>query len=137
MKDQQFTMAEARLGANLLKDLRQISATDSEFVQGIKRDIAKIDAALQSNDLEQMINCNEEIFATYKIYLMQNAHLFAINRDVAQSRGLVANKITLEVMKQTLQNIIYQEKTQEILQKISKDGGFYALEKMSQYILDE
>ena len=137
MKDQQFTMAEARLGANLLKDLRQISATDSEFVQGIKRDIAKIDAALQSNDLEQMINCNEEIFATYKIYLMQNAHLFAINRDVAQSRGLVANKITLEVMKQTLQNIIYQEKMQEILQKISKDGGFYALEKMSQYILDE
>lgn len=137
MKDQQFTMAEARLGANLLKDLRQISATDSEFAQGIKRDIAKIDAALQSNDLEQIISCNEEIFATYKIYLMQNAHLFAINRDVAQSRGGVANKITLEVMKQTLQNIIYQEKTQEVLQKVCKDGGLYALEKMSQYILDK
>lgn len=137
MKEEQSVLAEARLGVNLLKDLRQIRATDSEFVQGIKRDIAKIDAALQSSDLEQIISCNEEIFATYKIYLMQNAHLFAINRDVAQSRGLVANKITLEVMKQTLQNIIYQEKTQEVLQKISKDGGLYALEKMSQYILDE
>lgn len=137
MKDKRLTMAEARLGVNLLKDLRQISATDSEFAQGIKRDIAKIDAALQSNDLEQIICCNEEIFATYKIYLMQNAHLFAINRDVAQSRGLVVNKITLEVMKQTLQNIIYQEKTQEVLQKVCKDGGLYALEKMSQYILDE
>lgn len=137
MKDQQTHLAEVRLGANLLHDFKQICTTDSEFVQGVKRDIAKIDAALQSNDLEQIISCNEEIFATYKIYLMQNAHLFAINRDVAQSRGLVANKITLEVMKQTLQNIIYQEKTQEVLQKVCKDGGLYALEKMSQYILDE
>ena len=137
MKDQQTHLAEVKLGANLLHDFNQICTTDSEFVQGIKRDIAKIDATLQSNDLEQMINCNGEIYATYNNRLLQNAHLFAINRDVAQSRGLVANKITLEVMKQTLQNIIYQEKTQEVLQKVSKDGGLYALEKMSQYILDE
>ena len=137
MKDKRLTMAEVRLGANLLHDFNQIRTTDSEFVHGVKRDIEKIDVALQSDILEQIIRCNEKIFATYKIYLMQNAHLFAINRDVAQSRGLVANKITLEVMKQTLQNIIYQEKTQEVLQKVCKDGGLYALEKMSQYIFDE
>ena len=137
MKDQQTHFAEVRLGANLLHDFNQIRTTDSEFVQGVKRDIAKIDVALQSNDLEQIISCNEEIFATYKIYLMQNAHLFAINRDVAQSRGLAANKTTLQIIRQTLRSIIGQEKAQEILQKVSVDGGLYALEKMSQYLHGE
>lgn len=137
MKDQQTHFAEVRLGANLLKDLRQISATDSEFAQGIKRDIAKIDVALQFDNLEQIISCNEEIFATYKIYLMQNDRLFPITKEVAQSNGLAANKTTLQIIRQTLRSIIGQEKAQDILQKVSVDGGLYALEKMSQYILDE
>jgi hypothetical protein len=137
MQDQRLTMAEARLGANLSKDLRQISATDSEFVQGIKRDIVKIDLALQSGDLEQILKCNSEIWAAYGDRLLQNEQLFSMNRDVAQKLGAEANKNTLQIIRQTLQNIIGQEKAQEILQEVSKDGGLYALEKMSQYILDE
>lgn len=128
MKDQQFTMAEASLGANLLKDL-VANTTDSGFVQGIKRDIAKIDVALQSGDLEQILKCNSEIWAAYGDRLLQNEQLFSMNRDIAQKLGVEANKNTLQIIRQTLQNIIGQEKTYEILQKVSKDGGLYALEK--------
>lgn len=128
MKDQQFTMAEARLGANLLKDL-VANTTDSGFVQGIKRDIAKIDVALQSGDLEQILKCNSEIWAAYGDRLLQNEQLFSMNRDIAQKLGVEANKNTLQIIRQTLQNIIGQEKTYKILQKVGKDGGLYALEK--------
>lgn len=137
MKDQQTHLAEVKLGANLLHDFNQIRTTDSEFVQDIERDIAKIDATLQSNDLEQIIRCNGEIYATYNNRLLQNDCLFPITKEIAQSNGLAANKTTLQIIRQTLQGIIDQEKAQEILQKVGVDGGLYALEKMSQYLHGE
>ncbi len=137
MKNQQTHLAEVRLGANLLHDFNQICTTDSVFAQGVKRDIEKIDVALQSDNLEQIIRCNGEIFATYNNRLLQNHRLFPITKEVAQSNGLAANKTTLQIIRQTLRSIIGQEKAQEILQKVSVDGGLYALEKMSQYLHGE
>lgn len=129
MKDKRLTMAEARLGANLLKDLRQISATDSEFAQGVKRDIAKIDLALQSGDLEQMINCNRQTYAIYGNMLLQNGYLYPTNEHSMRSQGLLANFLTLCIIKMTLQKMIYWEKVDGARQALAINGANYLFEK--------
>ena len=129
MKDQQFTMAEARLGANLLKDLRQISATDSEFARGVKRDIAKIDLALQSGDLEQMINCNRQTYATYGNMLLQNGYLYPTNEHSMRCQGLLANYLTICIIKMTLQKMVYWVKVDGARQVLVANGIHYLLEK--------
>ena len=129
MKDQQTHLAEVKLGANLLHDFNQICTTDSEFVQGIKRDIAKIDATLQSNDLEQMINCNRQTYAIYGNMLLQNGYLYPTNEHSMRSQGLLANFLTLCIIKMTLQKMIYWEKVDGARQALVINGANYLFEK--------
>lgn len=129
MKEKQSTSSEVRLGANLLKDLRQISAIDSEFAQGVKRDIVKIDLALQSGDLEQMINCNRQTYATYGNMLLQNGYLYPTNEHSMSCQGLLANYLTLCIIKMTLQKMVYWVKVDGARQVLVTNGIHYLLEK--------
>lgn len=126
--EQKLPLAEIKAGLKLAKEAYEVLANDTDYVKGIRIHLERIDAALQSGDLDLILHCNGLIVNEYRNLLARNNVGFE-RQVVLREKGLYWNFYNLRGIGQLLSNEIRNEKI--------KDGVTSLLAISCEYICDK
>ena len=70
--EQKLPWAEIKAGLKLAKEAYEVLVNDTDYVKSIRLHLERIDAALQSGNLDIILHCNELVTNEYKSLLLRN-----------------------------------------------------------------
>ena len=107
--DQKLPWAEIKAGLKLAKEAYEVLVNDTDYVKGIRLHLERIDAALQSGNLDIILHCNGLVTNEYKNLLVSNNVRFA-SQSTLREKGFYWNFINLRDIGQLLYHEIYKDK---------------------------
>ncbi len=126
--EEKLPLAEIKAGLKLRKEVYNILTNDTDYVKGIRYHLERIDAALQSGNLEMILYCNQLAVKDYRSFLMRN-HAEVNSPAVLREKGLCWNFFNLRVIGHLLANEIINDKL--------KDGATSGIAIACEYFCDK
>ena len=108
-QERKLPLAEIKAGLKLAKEAYEVLVNDTDYVKSIRLHLERIDAALQSGNLDIILHCNELVTNEYRSLLARNnfRHESLI---ILKEKGLYWNFFNLRDIGQLLYNEIYKDK---------------------------
>ena len=127
-QERKLPLAEIKAGLKLAKEAYEVLVNDTDYVRKIRLHLERIDAALQSGNLDIILHCNELVANEYRSLLARNnfRHESLI---ILKEKGLYWNFFNLRDIGQLLYNEICKDKV--------KDGVKSILAISCEYICDK
>ena len=126
--EQKLPLAEIKAGLKLAKEAYDVLASDTDYVKGIRYHLERVDAALQSGNLEMILYCNQQVVKDYRSFLVRN-HVEVHSPSVLREKGLCWNFFNLRVIGHLLANEIVSDKL--------KDGAMAGIAIACEYFCDK
>ena len=126
--EQKLPLAEIKVGLKLAKEAYDVLASDTDYVKGIRYHLERVDAALQSGNLEMILYCNQRVVKDYRSFLVRN-HVELNSPSVLKEKGLCWNFFSLRVIGHLLANEIINDKI--------KDGAMASIAIACEYFCDK
>ncbi len=80
--EQKLPLAEIKAGLKLAKEAYDVLASDTDYVKGIRYHLERVDAALQSGNLEMILYCNQQVirYLSMRFFdIIRSNSLYSIN----------------------------------------------------------
>ena len=115
--EQKLPLAEIKAGLKLAKEVYEILKDDTDYIRRIRLHLERIDAALQSGNLDIILHCNELVANEYRSLLARNnfRHESLI---ILKEKGLYWNFFNLRDIGQLLYNEICKDKVKDGVKSI-------------------
>lgn len=126
--EQKLPLAEIKAGLKLAKEAYDVLANDTDYVKGIRYHLERVDAALQSGNLEMILYCNQQVVKDYRSFLVRNHVEVVHSPSVLREKGLCWNFFNLRVIGHLLANEIISDKL--------KDGAMAGIAIACEYFCD-
>ena len=127
-QERKLPLGEIKAGLKLAKEAYDVLASDTDYVKGIRYHLERVDAALQSGNLDIILHCNELVANEYRSLLARN-NFRPENLIILKEKGLYWNFFNLRDIGQLLYNEICKDKV--------KDGVKSILAISCEYICDK
>lgn len=108
-QERQLPLAEIKAGLKLAKEAYEVLVNDTDYIKGIRIHLERIDAALQSGNLDIILHCNELVTNEYRSLLSRNNVRF-VSQTALREKGFYWNFINLRDIGQLLYHEIYKDK---------------------------
>ena len=108
-QERKLPLAEIKAGFKLAKEAYEVLVNDTDYVRKIRLHLERIDAALQSGNLDIILHCNGLVTNEYKNLLVSNNVRFA-SQSTLREKGFYWNFINLRDIGQLLYHEIYKDK---------------------------
>ena len=112
-QERKLPLAEIKAGLKLTKEAYNVLASDTDYVKGIRYHLERVDAALQSGNLEMILYCNQQVVKDYRGFLVRNHVEVVHNPSVLREKGLCWNFFNLRVIGHLLANEIINDKLKD------------------------
>ena len=112
-QERKLPLAEIKAGLKLTKEAYNVLASDTDYVKGIRYHLERVDAALQSGNLEMILYCNQQVVKDYRGFLVRNHVEVVHNPSVLREKGLCWNFFNLRVIGHLLANEIISDKLKD------------------------
>ena len=127
-QERQLPWAEIKAGLKLAKEAYEVLVNDTDYIKGIRIHLERIDAALQSGNLDIILHCNELVTNEYRSLLASNNVRF-VSQTTLREKGFYLNFVNLRDIGQLLYHEIYKDKI--------IDGTIALLAISCEYICDK
>lgn len=127
-QERKLPLAEIKAGLKLAKEAYEVLVNDTDYVKSIRLHLERIDAALQSGNLDIILHCNELVTNEYRSLLLRNNVRF-VSQTTLREKGFYLNFVNLRDIGQLLYHEIYKDKI--------IDGTIALLAISCEYICDK
>ena len=107
--EQKLPWDEIKAGLKLAKEAYEVLVNDTDYIKGIRIHLERIDAALQSGNLDIILHCNEVVTNEHRSLLSRNNVRF-VSQTSLREKGFYWNFINLRDIGQLLYREIYKDK---------------------------
>ncbi len=108
-QERKLPLAEIKAGLKLAKEAYNVLASDTDYVKGIRYHLERVDAALQSGNLEMILYCNQQVVKDNRSLLVRNHVEVVHSPSVLREKGLCWNFFNLRVIGHLLANEIVSD----------------------------
>lgn len=126
--ESKLPLAEIKAGLKLAKEVYEVLENDTDYVKGIRLHLRRLDAALQSGELERILRCNILITKDYGTLLGRKGFSL-IKVEQLEKLGLYENFMNLRSIGKALAVEIFMAKLMEGLGKAAIIGLKYFIDK--------
>ena len=127
--EQKLPWAEIKAGLKLAKEAYEVLTNDTDYVKGIRYHLERIDAALQSGNLDIILYCNYLVVNDYMSFLVRN-NVEVNSISVLKEKGLYWNFFNLRGIGHLLANEILNDKLKDGTESVISNACEYIFDKM-------